>query len=143
MKKIEGYMSSIKTMTNTVKVFAILLAIVVLLNLGILNFNERIREIATLKVIGFNRISIAKSLIYEMMILVLIGSLLGLTIGLPFEIMVLSTNETAIASWNYYVSGLTYFISIIISLVTALFVTTGLSLKIKHVSMTESLKSVE
>ena len=108
-----------------------------------MNFNERIREIATLKVIGFNRISIAKSLIYEMMILVLIGSLLGLTIGLPFEIMVLSTNETAIASWNYYVSGLTYFISIIISLVTALFVTTGLSLKIKHVSMTESLKSVE
>lgn len=143
MNRIDGYMSSVRMMTNTVKVFAILLAVVVLLNLGILNFNERIREIATLKVIGFNRINIAKSLIYEMMILVFIGSLFGLLVGMPFEIMVLSTNETTLVSWNYYVAPLTYIISILISLITSIFVSLGISLKIKNVSMTESLKSIE
>ena len=88
-ERISGYMSSIGMMTNTIKVFAILLAVVVLINLSILNYNERLRELATLKVLGFSRTKIVFSLLIEMLILTVIGALLGLTIGLPMEYIVL------------------------------------------------------
>lgn len=141
--RIEGYMTSISEMTNTIKIFAILLAVIVLINLAILNFNERLREIATLKVLGFSRREIGASLVYEVMFLTLIGSLLGLTIGLPLEIMVLSTNETPLVSWQYTIYPLTFIYSIIISVLTALVVNIFISFKINKVSMSESLKSVE
>ena len=48
-ERISGYMSSIGMMTNTIKVFAILLAVVVLINLSILNYNERLRELDLLR----------------------------------------------------------------------------------------------
>ena len=59
-ERISGYMSSIGMMTNTIKVFAILLAVVVLINLSILNYNERLRELATLKVLGFSRTNLLR-----------------------------------------------------------------------------------
>lgn len=141
--RINGYMSSIATMTNTVKVFAILLAVVVLINLSILNFNERLRELATLKVLGFSRSKIVASLLIEMLILTLIGAFLGLFIGLPLEYLVLSVNETNLVSWLYLVKPLTYVISFFLSLLTAIIVNLFMYFKVNSISMSESLKSVE
>ena len=91
---IESYMSNVRSMTNTILVFAIMLAVVVLINLAILNFEERRRDIATLRVLGFSRFEIAKSLVYEVMILTAVGAILGMFLGLPLEILVLGTNTT-------------------------------------------------
>ena len=60
---INSYMSSISVMTLAVKCFAIILAVVVLYNLALLNFKERNRDIATMKVLGFNQLEIMMSLI--------------------------------------------------------------------------------
>lgn len=141
--RINGYMSSIGTMTNTVKAFAILLAIVVLINLSILNYNERLRELATLKVLGFSRTRIVMSLLIEMLILTIVGAGLGLLIGLPFEYMVLSVNETSLVSWLYLVFPQSYVISFFISLLTALVVNLFMYIKVNRISMSESLKSVD
>ncbi len=141
--KIESYVSSIKTMTNTIKVFAIILAVIVLVNLAILNFKERIRETATLRVLGFNLIEIGKSLIYEIMILTLIGSIVGLFLGYPLEFIVLYTNRTELVSYSYTIYGISYFYAIIISLLTAFVVNIYITRKIKKVPMAESLKSIE
>ncbi len=141
--KIEGYVSSIKTMTNTIKVFAIVLAVIVLVNLAILNFKERIRETATLRVLGFNLIEIGKSLIYEIMILTLIGSILGLFLGYPLEFIVLYTNRTELVSFSYTIYLNTYIYGILISLLTAFVVNVYITRKIKKVPMAESLKSIE
>lgn len=142
-ERISGYMSSIGMMTNTIKVFAILLAVVVLINLSILNYNERLRELATLKVLGFSRTKIVFSLLIEMLILTVIGALLGLTIGLPMEYMVLSVNETPLVSWLYLVLPQTYVISFFLSLVTAFVVNLFMFFKVDKISMSESLKSVD
>ena len=142
-ERISGYMSSIGMMTNTIKVFAILLAVVVLINLSILNYNERLRELATLKVLGFSRTKIVFSLLIEMLILTVIGALLGLTIGLPMEYIVLSVNETPLVSWLYLVLPQTYVISFFLSLVTAFVVNLFMFFKVDKISMSESLKSVD
>lgn len=143
IERIEGYMSSVGQMTLTIKVFAILLAVVVLINLAILNFNERKRDIATLRVLGFSRREIAASLIYEVMILTVVGSLLGMTIGLPLEMLTLGINQVELIDWKYVIFPMTYLISFLISVVTALVANLIISTRVDKISMSESLKSIE
>lgn len=142
-ERIDSYMGMVKSMTNTIKVFAILLAVIVLINLAMLNFMERLREIATLKVLGFSRMEIGSSLIYEVMILTIIGATLGLFIGKPFEILVMSINVTPLVAWHYYITPLSYVLAFALSILTALIVNFLMTFKINKVQMAESLKSIE
>lgn len=142
-KRISSYMTSIKSMTNTIKFFAILLAVVVLINLAILNFEERSRDIATLRVLGFSRFEISRSLVYEVMILTIIGALLGLLLGYPLEYLVLSTNITPLISWIYIIYWYSFVIGFLLSVVTAFVVNIIISNRVNKVLMAESLKSVE
>ena len=142
-KRISSYMTSIRSMTNTIKIFAILLAIVVLINLAILNFEERSRDIATLRVLGFSRFEISRSLVYEVMILTIIGALLGLLLGYPLEYLVLSTNITPLISWIYIIYWYSFVIGFLLSVVTAFVVNIIISNRVNKVLMAESLKSVE
>lgn len=143
LARVDGYMTNVETMTDTIKIFAIVLAVIVLINLSILNFRERLRDYATLKVLGFSRFEIARSMIYEGMLLTTIGSLLGMGIGLPLEILVLSTNKTPLLSWEYIIYPKTYLIAFLLSFIVALVVNIAMTYGIKKISMSESLKSVE
>lgn len=140
---INSYMSSISVMTLAVKCFAIILAVVVLYNLALLNFKERNRDIATMKVLGFNQLEIMMSLIIEIMVLTTIGILLGLLLGKPLEVAVLMVNRTPLVEFLYTVFPKTYLISFAITFGTSLFVNFILSLKARGVKMVESLKSVD
>ena len=140
---ISSYMSSISLMTLAVKVFAILLAIVVLYNLSLLNFKERSRDVATLKVLGFSKYEISNSLFFESLILTLIGVGFGLLLGLPMEILVLVVNLTPLVEFLYTVFPMSYVISLVLTIGTAILVNGMLITKIDKVQMIESLKSVE
>ncbi len=143
MEKIDGYMSSIEMMTTTIKVFAIVLAVIVLINLSILNYRERLRDLATLKVLGFSLAEISRSLIYETMILTVIGSILGALIGFPLECLVLVTNTTPLLSYHYTLTIWSVLVSGAISILTAFVVNLIMTRSIKNISMTEALKSIE
>ncbi len=143
IERIDGYMSSVSQMTNTIKVFAILLAVVVLINLAILNFNERRRDIATLRVLGFSVFEISSSLVYEVMILTTLGAVLGLFFGLPVEMLVLGINKVDLIDWEYVIYPMTYVIAFLISFLTAFVVNLLISSRVNKVSMAESLKSIE
>ncbi len=140
---VNRYISSISLMTLTVKIFAILLAVVVLYNLALLNYKERIRDIATLKVLGFNRTEIARTLVLEIMFLTIIGVAFGLLLGMPMEILVLMVNITPLVEFLYTVYPLTYVISFLITIGTALIVNIWVANKTRKVAMVESLKSIE
>lgn len=142
-ERIDGYMSSVKMLTGTIKVFAILLAVVVLINISILNFNERKREIATLRVLGFSRKEIAASIVIETMLLTTIGAAAGLFFGLPMEMLVLGINQVELIYWKYVIFIISYVMAFLISFVTASLVNIVVSLRINKVKMAESLKSVE
>lgn len=141
--QIEDIMSGVKVMTNAVKVFAILLAIVVLYNLALMNFRERTRDIATLKVLGFTRTEIALSLMFETMTLTAIGVLIGLLLGYPFLLAVLGTNVVELVEYLYSITILSYLLSFILTYVVAFFVNIVLVQRTKKIQMVESLKSVE
>ena len=135
--------STIEVITSTLKIFALLLAVVVLYNLALLNFKERQRDIATLKVLGFSEIEIGSTLIVEIMFLTLIGAVIGLFLGMPILKLILSINETEILSFLYHIHPLSYLYSAAITLLTAFFINYFLSKLVKKVKMIESLKSVE
>ncbi|MFI3329306.1 MAG: FtsX-like permease family protein [bacterium] len=127
----------------TLQVFAVLLGIVVLYNLALLNYKERNRDIATLKVLGLTNLEIAKSLIYEMMILAILGSLFGLCLGYPMLVLLLSINEVDFISYIYKLNVNSYIYTFVFTTFTALIINTVLLKQINKIKMVESLKSVE
>lgn len=143
MDNIDSKISSINIMTTTLKIFAVSLAVVVLLNLILLILKERVKEIATLKVLGRSMISIVLSLLFEMAIMSVFGTIIGMIFGYPLLVLVLSINKVEILTFLYSISTGSYFLSIAILAVTILFVTLICYGKVRKISMIESLKSVE
>ena len=111
----ESLMSGISVMTNAVKIFAILLGIVVIYNLSLMNFKERSRDIATLKVLGFNQIEILRSLLIESLSLTLVGVIIGLILGYPFMLLVLENNIVSLVSYLYHIYFKTYIIAFLLT----------------------------
>lgn len=140
---INNVMSTIKVATYTILFFAIALAVVVLYNLSQLNLSARKRELATLKVLGFNNQEVAKSLLYEMLFLTVIGIILGLLLGLPTLYLILKINETPIISYLYHITWESYMLAGSAVLLTAFLLMQYISLKNKKIDMISMLKSVE
>ncbi|MBR4812251.1 MAG: ABC transporter permease, partial [Bacilli bacterium] len=142
-KSVSDVMGGILIMTNAVKVFAILLAITVLYNLALMNFKDRTRDIATLKVLGFSRAEIAFPLIFEMMALVAIGVGIGLFAGIPFHMGVMTLNKVELVHYIFHINPLSFVLSFVLTFVVALLVNGFYSFRSESVKMVESLKSVE
>ncbi len=140
---IEDIMSSVYVMTNAVKVFAIILAVTSLYNLALLSFKERIRDIATLRVLGFSRREIASSLLFESLSLTSVGVLFGMLLGYPFLIAVLMANKVALVEYIYMIYPWTYLIAFLITFFLSFVINLLLALRTNKVPMVESLKSVE
>lgn len=135
--------ASMSTITLAIKVFAILLALVVLYNFAVLNYKERNRDIATMKVLGFNRKEISLSLIIEIMVLTTVGIAIGLAVGLPFEMLILTVNKTSVLEYMYSMSVVSLVISFAIAFAASLILNIFLGFRSKQVKMVESLKSIE
>ena len=129
-------------MVSVLTTFAIVLAVVVLYNLGLLSFTEIQRELATLKVLGFNSKSLRRLLLTQNLWFSTIGFILAIPGAyLLIGIMMGSTGDDYcfpinIYLWNFIVSFLiTFGLSVLVNL--------AFSRKIKKVNMVESLKSNE
>ena len=143
LKEADNILSTISTMTDIVKIFAILLSIVVIYNLTSLNIAERSRDIATMKVLGFRYKEISKTLTYEIMLDVLIGSLIGVFVGYPLMVLVLVVNQTNLLTFIDPIQWYTYLLAFVIAFAVSLLVSLVLNLKSKKINMTASLKSIE
>lgn len=131
---------TIKIIAVAVIAFALILSILVLYNLSNMNIGERIREIATLKVLGYNRIEVYGYIYREIFVMSFIGIILGIPagiglLGLIFEM--LEFGSISLVKWY------SYFLAIGISTLFILFVMVLLKNKIKNVDMNDSLKSLE
>ncbi len=133
---------SIMMMVSILIFFAVLLAIVVLYNLGILSFTEIEREIATLKVLGFKTGDLRKLLLTQNIIFTAVGFILGIPLG--FYLMTLMMD--AAGESLYYVPSLTLgniILSGVITFAVSIVVNLLFSSKIKNLNMVEALKDVE
>lgn len=140
---VDESLGPISIIKITLQIFAFLLGVVVLYNLALLNYRERNRDIATLKVLGLTNVEIAKSLIYEMMILAVLGGLVGISLGYPMLVLLLSINEVDFITYIYNLTPLSYLLTFTFTTLTALVINLILFKQINNIKMVESLKSVE
>ena len=142
-QNVENRILSTSTMTTTIKVFAVLLAVIVLLNLILLIIKERSTEIATLKVMGFNSLQVSLSVIFEVSFMAVIGVFAGMIFAYPLMLLILSVNKIDIVNYIKTIKFVSFLASIFIIAITIFSVLVVCYLKIRKVKMAESLKSVE
>ncbi len=121
---------------------AVILGLVVLYNLGVLSFVEKMREIATLKVLGFKSIKIRGILQKQNIWLTVLGILAGIPIGYGLLLAICSTMSETM-DLIPVVSGSSYFYSIGGTFLVSIGVNLMLSGKVKTIDMVDALKGTE
>ena len=119
------------------------LAFVVLYNLTNINIIERMREIATIKVLGFNSRETSDYIFRENMILTLMGAGIGLFLGIALHRFVMSKIVVDLVCFPRKILPASYIISILLTFVFTLLVNLFMRGKLEKINMAESLKAVE
>ena len=139
----DNIMLSLNYIVYILVISAIILAFIVLYNLNTLNVFERRREIATIKVLGFNKKETYKYIENEIKILVIIGVVFGVIFGYIFSSILISSCELESLMYDYRIVYINYLYAILIT-IFFLIITSIISRKnIRKINMVESLKKNE
>ena len=120
-----------------------ILAFCVLYNLSNVNISERIRELATIKVLGFYDKEVSAYIYRENIILTLIGAFVGLGLGVLLHRFVMTTVEMEMMMFGRQIFVPSYIYAAGLTLLFAVLVNFAMYYKLKRVEMVESLKSVD
>ncbi|WP_162840258.1 ABC transporter permease [Acetanaerobacterium elongatum] len=142
-KNFQDILKSMNAVVLVLIVSAGALAFIVLYNLTNINVTERIREIATIKVLGFFDKEVSAYIYRENMVLTLLGIVLGLGGGILLHQFVVVEAEIDMVMFGREIGWLSYLLAAALTLVFTLLVNLVLHFRLKKVSMVESLKSLE
>ena len=143
---INSFLDTISSLDLVILVLLVcagLLAIVVLYNLTNINIEERVREIATIKVLGFYNGETCAFVYRENIILTLCGIIAGLGIGVVLHRFVILTIEINKTMFSRDIAWWSYLLAAVLTAVFAAVVNFIMYFKIKKINMVESLKSIE
>lgn len=140
---INNMLKSLNFVVIVLIVTAGMLAFVVLYNLSNINISERIRELATIKVLGFYDKEVYNYISRETVILTIIGILLGLVGGYFLNYFIITTCEINMLRFVKVIHPISYIYSICITVGFTLIVNVVTYFALKKIDMIESLKSVE
>lgn len=143
---VEAFQDTVDNMMTVVVVLIIsagLLAFVVLYNLTNINIGERVREIATLKVLGFTGREVNLYVFRENLWLSLLGIAFGCLMGKALHLYIMTSVEIEMLRFGRQILPMSYLLSAVITLLFTLLVSVVMSRKLKKIDMVESLKSVE
>ncbi len=141
--QITDMLGSLYYVVILVIAFGAMLAFVVIYNLNNINITERIREIATIKVLGFYKEETNSYVFRENAVLTLIGSLVGLVLGWALHGFVLNQIQVEMVAFDVHVEPISYVISVALTLFFNQVVNWTMTGKLEQIDMAESLKSVE
>ncbi len=142
-KRVGSMMDSLNAVVLLVIFNAGALAFMVMYNLTNINITERIREIATLKVLGFYSGETAMYVFRENFILTAFGCVAGLFMGYALHRYVMYSINVDAVSFDVKILPISYILGVVLTFVFALIVDGALSVKLEKIKMAESLKSVE
>lgn len=138
----EKSMEVVNIMVYMMVIFSTVMIVVVLYNSGSLSFNERVKEFATLKVMGLQSSQIRKLLTIQNIWLSVIGIIIGTPLGnMSLNAMMNSNGENF--DYSLSVPVIDYIISGILVLVVSVLVSFMFSSRIKKLDLVETLKGVE
>lgn len=143
MSMMDDTMKSLDSVVWVLIISAGLLALVVLYNLANVNISERIRELATIKVLGFYDKEVYDYVTKETIILTIIGIIIGLAGGYFLNLFIIETCELDIIMFNKTIEPISYLYAALITGVFAAIVNIATYFRLKKIDMIESLKSVE
>lgn len=142
----EGFSDMIGSLDMVVIVLitcAALLAFVVLYNLNSINIEERKRELATIKLLGFYNKELSSYVFRENIILTIIGAALGLILGVYLLFFIIATAEMDIVMFGRETGLMSYIFAFLMTIVFATLINLIMNKELKKIDMIESLKSVE
>ena len=139
----EESMKSLDIVVWIIILAAAMLAFLVLFNLTNINVTERVRELATLKVLGFYDGETASYVYRENMVLTLFGALLGMFAGKWLHRWLIGTIEMEYMIFGHGLHGRSYLYAVILTAVFSLSVNFFSYFYIRKIDLVESLKPVE
>ncbi len=140
---ISDMMESLNYVVWVLIVSSGLLAFVVLYNLANVNISERIRELATIKVLGFYDNEVYNYISKETTILTFMGIVIGLFGGVALTSFILKTCEINVLRFVNLIHPISYVYAALITILFTLIVNFVTYFALKKINMIESLKSVE
>ncbi|MGY3778626.1 ABC transporter permease [Isobaculum melis] len=140
---LDDTMSSMNIVIMVLIVSAAALAFVVLYNLTNINVSERVRELSTIKVLGFYDSEVTAYIYRENILLSVFGIIFGLIMGIGLHRFVLTTAEVDIAMFSPVIRWWSYLLASALTLLFTLIVMWVMHFKLKKIDMIEALKAVE
>ena len=142
-RTIRDMLSSLNLVIVVLILSAGLLAFVVLYNLNNINITERVRELATLKVMGYYDMETAVYVYRENVLLTILGIIAGIFMGKLLHTFTIQTVEVDVIMFGRLIKPISYLWCILITFLFAFIVNFIMFFRLRKIDMVESLKSVE
>lgn len=142
-KNFKDMIKNISYIVVVLVISAACLAFVVLYNLSNVNISERKREIATIKVLGFTRKEVDAYINRETILLTILGSLIGLGIGIGLHHLIMNLAEMDDIMFGRTINSISYVISFVMTIGFNAIINLCMHKKLNNIQMVESLKAVE
>ena len=143
MNQVLNMLNSINAVVVMIVVCAAVLALVVLYNLTNINVAERVKEIATIKVLGFYDREVSAYVMRETVALTVIGALFGLVLGIALHRFVIYTVEVDAVMFGRTIDPSSFVYSLALTMLFSFIVNLLMGRKLKAISMVESMKAPE
>ena len=140
---MEDSMRSMDLLIALVVVCSGALAFITLYNLTNINIMERVREIATVKVLGFYRKETAAYVLRENVLLAVLGAFFGLFLGKGLHYIIIRALVVDYMSFDVRITALSYCLAFAVTMLFTLLTNAAMHRHLAAVDMAESLKSVE
>lgn len=140
---INHMMRSLNAVIVVIVLCAGALAFIVIFNLTNINITERVREIATIKVLGFYHRETMAYVFRENLLMTGISALVGIPLGRALLTFIMSQINVDLIYFSMRIALKSYVLSVLLTFVFAVIVGIPMSSRLRKISMTESLKSVE
>ena len=140
---LDSFIDGIDIIVVVLVLCSLSLALVVLYNLININISERIRELSTIKVLGFYAKEVTSYVFREIFYLAIIGVIIGNFIGYILYKKIILDLAAREMMFNSKPSLLVYIISSSITFLIIILVMVIIHIRLKKVNMVESLKAIE
>lgn len=141
--RVNNMMSSLNLVIFVIIFCAGALAFVVLFNLSNINITERMREIATIKVLGFYAPEVGAYVFRENLVLTLLGALAGIPMGIWLHSFVMGQLSFDMVSFHVVIHPLSFLLAVAMTFLFAFGVDIFMRPRLSRINMVESLKAIE
>lgn len=141
--ELQQMLDMVSSIFILISLIALALAFVICYNMGLMNFSERTREYATLKVLGYHQWEIRSLIIGENNLIALLGVALSILPGINLTSLVLRVCETETLAYPSHVAPLSVLFACLITYAFSMLIQLLLIRKVRGIDMVEALKSVE